>query len=160
MAIKIVAAKAHQELLDKPGFREDLAGVEKYVNNGNISFSQERISAIIADGKYKHFERQMGVSVIFVNTMDKPITELHGVLRLKFKNVEAQIAKATVNFGSDFIGVLNPGEGMYVFINIPVKGLTEDRHFVPSEMEGSFDEVRVTFEGLEDEEETEAEDEE
>lgn len=90
-------------------------------------------------------EKRMLTPCLFVNKMDKPITELHGVLRLRFREErEAQIAKTTVNFDEAFLGTLHPDEALLVHFHIPVKGLSKDESFRIADISGSFEDVRVT----------------
>lgn len=87
----------------------------------------------------------MITACLFVNKIGKPITELHGVLRLCFKSRKAQIAKTTVDFDESFMGTLNPDEALLVHFGIPVKGLSDDENFKISDISGNFEDVRVTM---------------
>ena len=94
---------------------------------------------------YLNGEKKMLTACLFVNKMDKPISELHGVLRLGFKSRKAQIAKTTIDFDEPFMGTLNPDEALLVHLGIPVKGLSNDENFMVSDISGNFEDVRVTL---------------
>ena len=127
MAIKVTLAKAHQSQLDDVEIKKELCSVEAELNKVELPFQKDTINFVFIKGMYLNSEKKMLTACLFVNKMDKPITELHGVLRLGFKNRKAQIAKTTVDLG------------------IPVKGLSEDENFVISDISGNFEDVRVTM---------------
>lgn len=145
MAIKVTLAKAHQAQLADAEISKELCSVQEEVNKVDLSFQDDTINFIFIKGVYIHSEKKMVTVCLFVNKMDKPITELHGVLRLGFKNRKAQIAKTTVNFDKSFMGTLNPDEALLVHFGIPVKGLSDDENFMISDIFGNFENVRITF---------------
>lgn len=145
MAIKVTLAKAHQSQLDDVEIKKELCSVEAELNKVELPFQKDTINFVFIKGMYLNSEKKMLTACLFVNKMDKPITELHGVLRLGFKNRKAQIAKTTVNFDAPFLGTLNPEEALLVHLGIPVKGLSEDENFVISDISGNFEDVRVTM---------------
>lgn len=145
MKIKVVLAKAHKAQLEDEEIKRELCSIEDEVNRVELPFKENTINYVFIKGIYLHSDRKMLTACLFVNTMDKPITELHGVLRLKFKDRTAMIAKSKIDFDEPFIGILNPGEALLVHIGIPVKGLTTDENFSISNISGSFEDVRVTM---------------
>ncbi len=62
-----------------------------------------------------------------------------------FKSRKAQIAKTTIDFDEPFMGTLNPSDALLVHLGIPVKGLSNDEHFMVSDISGNFEDVRVTL---------------
>lgn len=145
MAIKVTLAKAHQVQLNDVEIKRELCSVEEELNKVNLPFKEGTVNFVFIKGIYLNSEKKMLTACLFVNKMDKPITELHGVLRLSFKNKKAQIAKTTVNFDEPFIGHLNSGEALLVHLGIPVKGLSKDENFMVSDISGNFEDVRVTL---------------
>lgn len=145
MAIKVVLAKSHHMQLEDAEIRKELSSVETEVNRVELPFQEGTINYVFLKGIYVHNERKMITACLFLNKMNQPITELHGVLNLKFKTRKALIAKTTINFDEPFIGLLNPGEGLLVHLGVPVKGLSCDENFTISDISGVFEDVRVTI---------------
>lgn len=145
MEIKVTLAKAHQVQLEDAEISKELRSVQEEVNKVDLPFQEGTINFVFIKGVYLHSEKKMLTACLFVNKMDKPIAELHGVLRLSFKNGKAQIAKTTVDFDKHFMGILNTNEALLVHLGIPVKGLSNNEEFAVSNVTGSFEEVRVTY---------------
>ena len=110
----------------------------------DLPFQKDTINFVFIKGMYLDSEKRMLTACLFVNKMDKPISELHGVLRLHFKSRKAQIAKTTIDFDEPFMGILNPEEALLVHLGIPVKGLSNDENFMASDISGNFEDVRIT----------------
>ena len=145
MAIKVILASAHQAQLADADVKKELLSVEEELNKVDLPFQKDTVNFVFIKGIYLNREKKMLTACLFVNKMDKPITELHGALRLRFRNGEAQMAKTTVDFDEPFMGTLHPDEALLVHLGIPVKGLSEDENFKASDISGSFGDVRVTF---------------
>lgn len=145
MSIKVTLAKAHQAQLEDVEISKELCSIEEEVNKVDLPFQEDTINFVFIKGAYLHSEKKMLTACLFVNKMDKPIKELHGVVRLRFKSRMAQIAKTTVNFDEPFIGTINPDEALLVHFGIPVKGLSDDENFMISDISGNFEDVRVTL---------------
>lgn len=145
MAIKVTLAKAHQTQLEDVEIKKELCSVEAELNKVDLPFQEDTINFVFIKGMYLNGEKKMLTACLFVNKMNKPISELHGVLRLGFKNRKAQIAKTTIDFDEPFMGTLNSGEALLVHFGIPVKGLSADENFMISDISGSFENVRVTL---------------
>ena len=93
MPIKVILAKAHQRQLEDAEIKKELCSVEAELNKVDLPFQEKTINFVFIKGIYLDNEKKMLTACLFVNKMDEPITELHGVLRLSFKNRKAQIAK-------------------------------------------------------------------
>lgn len=145
MAIKVTLAKAHQAQINDAEIKKELCSVEAELNKVNLLFQEDTINLVFIKGLYLDNEKKMLTACLFVNKMDKPISELHGVLRLGFADRKAQIAKTTIDFDEPFMGTLNPDEALLVHFGIPVKGLSNNEEFTVSNVTGSFDDVRVTY---------------
>ena len=145
MAIKVTLAKAHQAQLEDAEISKELCSVEEEVNKVELPFQENTINFVFIKGVYLHSEKKMITACLFVNKIGKPITELHGVLRLCFKSRKAQIAKTTVDFDESFMGTLNPDEELLDQFGIPVKGQSDEENFKISDISGNFEDVRVTM---------------
>jgi hypothetical protein len=145
MSVKVVLAKAHQAQIEDAEIKKELCSVEAELNKVDLPFQNDTINFVFIKGMYLNGEKKMLTACLFVNKIGKPITELHGVLRLCFKSRKAQIAKTTVDFDESFMGTLNPDEALLVHFGIPVKGLSDDENFKISDISGNFEDVRVTM---------------
>lgn len=141
--INVILAKAHTAQLKDPDIKKELRGVQEAVNRVRINYNVNAVNFVFIKGIYEHSERKMITACLFVNKIGQPIQELHGILRLRFVNRSALIAKATINFDEPFMGVLKNDEALLVHISIPVKGLDADETFLFSDISGSFEDVRV-----------------
>lgn len=144
MAIKVTLAKAHQSQIEDAEIKKELCSVESELNKVDLPFQKDTINFVFIKGMYLDSEKKMFTACLFVNKMDKPISGLHGVLRLGFKSRKAQIAKTTIDFNEPFMGTLNPEEALLVHFGIPVKGLSNDENFMISDIFGNFENVRIT----------------
>lgn len=145
MAIEIVVAQAHKGQLDDKEIKREYESIKKAFKSIDFEYKSDTVNFVFINGIYNNFEKKMTTACVFVNKTDKPIKELHGELRLHFNDINALIAKTTINFDEEFMGAINADEGLLVHLNIPVKGLTEDMDFSIDDISGNFDGVRVTF---------------
>lgn len=143
MSINVKIAKAHLSQLQDVEIKRELESVSSAINNTEIEYVDDAINFVFIKGIYCHAERKMITACLFVNKMQS-ITELHGVLRLRFVNEKAVIAAVTVDFDKNFMGTIENGEALLVHFGIPVKGLTTDMEFVFSDVQGEFSDVKVT----------------
>lgn len=144
MAIKVILAKAHRGQIEDAEIKKELCSVEAELNRVGLPFREGTVNFVFIKGIYLDGEKKMLTACLFVNKMDKPISELHGVLRLRFRSKKAQIAKTTIDFDEPFMGTLNPEEALLVHLGIPVKGLKNDENFMVSDIHGNFEDVRIT----------------
>lgn len=144
MAIKVILAKAHRGQIEDGEIKKELCSVEAELNRVGLPFREGTVNFVFIKGIYLDSEKKMLTACLFVNKMDKPISELHGVLRLRFRSKKAQIAKTTIDFDEPFMGTLNPEEALLVHLGIPVKGLKNDENFMVSDIHGNFEDVRIT----------------
>lgn len=144
MGIVLKVADAHMNQLSDPEIKKEYDSIQTGLDNNSFNFKDGTVNFIFVKGIYLHTERKMVTACVFVNKYGKSISELHGELRLKFKERNALIAKATVDFDKDFIGALEQDQALLVHLNIPVKGLEEDEIFTISDITGSFDGIKVT----------------
>ena len=141
--INLVLAKAHQEQISSNDVKAEIDGISSILNTMN-NFINNSINFVLCGGNYNHNNRTMNIGCVFVNKYSETINELHGVVRLRFKNENALIAKITIDFDENFMGEIKKDSALLVHFNVPVKGLDEDKSFKPSEIECLFDDVRAT----------------
>jgi len=141
--INLVLAKAHREQGQLNEVKTELEGIGSILNTMG-GLVDNSINFVFCGGSYSHKNRTMNIGCVFVNKYPDTINELHGVIRLKFKNENAIIAKTTLDFDEKFMGEIEKDSALLVHFNVPVRGLEEDKNFKPSEIECSFDDVRVT----------------
>lgn len=144
MAIKVVVARAHTLQLGDSEIKKEVESISEALNKVKIEYVDNAINFVFVKGIYNHADRKMTTVCLFVNKTDKVLTELHGELRMKFKEKNAVIAKSTINFDEPFMGIVNPDDALLVHLGVPVKGLTENEEFSINDIWGSFDNVRVT----------------
>ena len=143
MSVNVKIAKAHSLQLQDEDTKRELESISHAINNTRIEYADNAINFVFIKGIYHHTERKMITACLFVNKMHA-ITELHGVLRLRFINEKAIIATVTVDFDEEFMGTIDNNEALLVHFGIPVKGLTDDKEFVYSDIQGDFCDVKVT----------------
>ena len=83
--------------------------------------------------------------MVFINNMEKSIKELHGIVEIEVVNSDVEFARATLNFDEKFMGKVENKEAILIHLDIPVKGLTEDKVFEQNDLEVKFTDVRVTY---------------
>lgn len=143
--MKVILAKAHAAQLEDPDVKMELDSVNEAVNSVQINYNDNAVNFVFIKGIYDHSERKMITACLFVNKYGQSIQELHGVLRLRFNNRSALIAKSTIEFDEHFMGTLKNDEALLVHISIPVKGLDANENFSFDDISGSFDDVRVSI---------------
>lgn len=144
MSILLKVADAHINQLSDQEIKKEFDSIQTGLNENDFPFKDGTVNFVFVKGVYLHAERKMVTACVFVNKYGKTISELHGVLRLRFNDRNALIAKATVDFDKEFMGTLDPDQALLVHLNIPVKGLEKDEMFTVSDISGSFDGIRVT----------------
>lgn len=146
MSIKVRLAEAHKDQLAMPAVKHELEQVQTGLDQADLEYQDDTVNFIFFTGRYNHEEKFMTTVCAFVNKIDRPISELAGEIRMQFvDHEEADIAVARLEFDEPFMGILEPDEAVLVHINIPVRGLTEDKVFNIADMRGRFDNVRVTY---------------
>lgn len=141
--IKIVVVEAHKNQLNNSIVSNEIKEIQSYFDNESFDFNKNTINFVFLNGQYSQTKRAMLVMGVFVNKIDKPILAFKTKLQLKFKAINAQIALAKLNFPEEFIGQLNPDEGLIFHLEIPVKGLEQDRLFKFSDIQGQMTDVEV-----------------
>mgnify|MGYP005761271343 CR=1 FL=1 len=141
MNIKLKVAQPHENQLKDQDLKREFDEIQALVNQ--FEYKEDTINLAVIKGIYKHIERRMTTACVFINKIGYPIKELHGELRLRFKEKTALIAKATIDFDEMFIGNLDNDEALLVHIGLPVKGLEADEIFESNKMSVDFRNIRV-----------------
>ena len=144
MEIKLKVARTHVNQLSNPSVQTEFASIQQELNRVSLQLENGKICMFFVKGYYEHSERKLITACLFINMLDFSISELHGQLRIKLKNCDAVVAKAELNFDSDFLGTLKPKEALLTHINFPVKGLKSNEVFLHSDVECWFNDVRVS----------------
>lgn len=143
---KVVLAKAHAgQLADEDVVRE-MDSVQNYIRKMEYDPEADEIYGVFLRGEYRDFEKRMNAALVFINNLNRPICELHGVLRFAAADEKVQFARTVIDFDRDFLGSVGVEEALLVHLNIPVKGLRENKTFSARELQYVLDDVRVTCE--------------
>ncbi len=146
MTVKAVLAKAHEELRDNPTIQHQLTEIQKLLDTRELPMKENTINFVSIQGIYDADKKSIFLISLFINNMTRPVNEIHAELRLHLEREGVQLATITLNFGKEFIGVLNPQEAMMIHLQIPARGLQQDEEsFYGDEFVGRLEEVRVTF---------------
>lgn len=145
MSIQIVAARAHQSQLQTAQAGEEYRRIQEAFQGVQPDYKEGTVNLVFVSGSYTDLEKKMAAACVLVNKTGQAIKELHGVLRLQFGTQDAEIASATLDLDEVFLGRLAPDAGLLIHLNIPVRGLWEDRVFGIRDVRGRFEDVRVTY---------------
>lgn len=143
--IRIKLAVPHQNQLTDPDVEREVNSIYESINNSDLKYADGTINFVFIKGFYKHIERKMTTAFLLVNKCNRPVEAIHGELLLNFTDCDALIAKATLDFDKAFVGNLLHDEALLVHLNIPVKGLHEDKEITIKNIQGKFDNVRVDY---------------
>lgn len=141
MNVRLKVARPHEGQLRDPDLKREFDEIQSLVDK--FEYKEDTINFAIIKGIYKHIERRMIIACVFINKIGFPINELHGELRLKFKERTAMIAKTTIDFDKQFLGSLDNNEALLVHIGVPVKGLEVDEVFQSNKIAVDFSNIRV-----------------
>ncbi len=142
MTVKVKVAKVHEEQLKDENIKRELEDIQNYFNNNNFEYVENTINFVFIKGIYSHIKRAMLVVGVYVNNTKDNIYGFSSKLRLKFVNINGQIATVNSAFDENFIGKLKPEEGMLIHLEVPVRGLTKDEEFSIKDIAGMLDEIK------------------
>ena len=146
MDIKLKYIKYHNDFANSEEGKKLLSDAQDLILKMDLPMDNETVYMVFLGASYDDFTKKMLTWCAFVNNTGKAINELHGVVRFKYtKKQGVQIATTTIDMNKAFLGKVAKNEGILVNYNIPVKGLTEDCDVRFSDLEGCFDDVRVTY---------------
>lgn len=146
MDIKLKYIKYHDDFANSDDGKKLLSNAQDLITSMDLPLENETVYMIFLGASYDDFTKKMVTWCVFVNNTGKRINELHGVIRFKYnKEAGVQIAKTTIDMNTSFLGEVDMGEGILVNYNIPVKGLSNSCDISFGDLEGYFDDVRVTY---------------
>lgn len=123
-----------------------LKQAQNAVDQMDLSLDQDTVYMIFLSAYYDDSTKKMTSWFAFVNNTGKTMEELHGEIRMKYNGDDnVKIATTTIDLDSEFMGEVQHGEGILVSLNIPIKGMNESKEIKFSDIEGIFDDVRVTY---------------
>ena len=143
--LKLKTAKAYESFLGDENLKREFDMLAEAFSAHEFNLTSGTVNAVLLGVSYVNIEKKLHVEIAFANMMEETINEIHAKLFLNLKNIEAEVAVATVDFDAEFLGELKNKEAVYLNLKIPVRGLKEDREFTASEYTGRLDEVRVSF---------------
>ena len=142
---QVKVAEAHKEQLSDFELQREIRDVQTFLSSVNVDSVENAVAFLFLEGRYDDFEKKMSSVMLFLNGTGKPIKELRGTLRLKTDG-PVQFAKASIAFDQPFMGVLQDHEALLIHMNIPERGLLENKVFKASDIEADFSEVQVKYE--------------
>lgn len=143
MSIKLKVAELHKQQIDNVEVKKELESIQNYLDKETLEFTDDTVNFVFVKGDYIHKKRAMIVLGVYTNNTNKRVNGIESMLKLKFKNLEAQIAVVSGFYPPEFLGVLEPGEGVLIHLEVPVKGLKEDKTFTTKEIEGYLDNIQL-----------------
>lgn len=148
MTVKVKVAKVHEEQLQDENIKRELEDIQKYFNSTDFNYAENTINFVFIKGIYSHIKRAMLVVGVYVNNTKDDIYGFSSKLRLKFINIDGQIATVNSAFDENFIGKLQPEEGMLIHLEVPVRGLNKDEEFSIKDIAGMLDEIKYVKDPL------------
>ena len=143
MSIKIKVPEIHKNQLETPQIKNELEEVQGIFNKANFPFVEDTINFVFLKGEYHNIEKKMVIIAVFVNKTREKVQGIKASIRLKFRQLNAEIMPMTVAFPEEFVGRLAPDEGVLFHLSIPVKGLREDAVFVSKDIAGGIENVSL-----------------
>lgn len=143
MSIKIKVAELHKQQIENVEVQKELESIQNYFDSETLELTDDTINFVFVKGDYNHIKRTMVVIGIYINNTIKRISGIESTLRLRFKNLDAHLAVVSGFYPPEFLGVLEPKEGVLLHLEIPVKGLKEDRVFTVKEIEGHLENIKL-----------------
>ena len=143
--IQVKLAKAHKIQEKNFDVQRELKSIQEYLNQTEIKLPYDAICLMCLRGSYDDFSKNTNTAFLFINCMRRPINEIHGVITMHADEKGIQFARATVDFDEPFMGTLSDREALLVHLNVPTRGVSEDRIFKNTELEVEFTDTRVTY---------------
>jgi hypothetical protein len=142
--VKIVLPRHRENQVDADVLHE-LHDVQSYFDKENIDLGDSELVFVPLKGIYRHITRKMTMVGVWINHSPHDVTAIQCRLKLHFRNTPARIAEVHLRLPVEFVGKLQPGEGLLLHVDIPVQGLKEDRIFEQSEITGELSDVELKY---------------
>lgn len=143
MSIKIKVPEIHKNQLENPQIKNELEEVQGIFNSVDFPFAKDTVNFVFLKGQYYNIEKKMVIIAVFVNKTQETVRGINASIRLKFRQMNADIAPMTVGFPEEFVGRLAPDEGLLFHLSIPVRGLKEDAEFSSKDIAGDVENVML-----------------
>lgn len=143
MSIKIRVPEINKKQLENPQIKNELEEVQDIFNKADFPFVTDTVNFVFLKGQYYNIEKKMVIIAVFVNKTNEVIQGINASIRLKFRQLNAEIMPMTVAFPEEFVGHLAPDEGLLFHLSIPVKGLKEDAVFSSRDIAGGIENVTL-----------------
>lgn len=143
MSIKIKVPEIHKNQLENPQIKNEREEVQEIFRKADFPFIEDTINFVFLKGQYYDIEKKMVVIAVFVNKTKQMVQGINASIRLKFRQLNAEIMPMTVAFPEEFVGRLAPDEGLLFHLSIPVKGLKEDAVFSSRDIAGGIENVTL-----------------
>lgn len=143
MSIKIRVPEINKKQLENPQIKNELEEVQDIFNKADFPFVTDTVNFVFLKGQYYNIEKKMVIIAVFVNKTNEVIQGINASIRLKFRQLNAEIMPMTVAFPEEFVGHLAPDEGLLFHLSIPVKGLKEDVVFSSRDIAGGIENVTL-----------------
>lgn len=143
MSIKIRVPEINKKQLENPQIKNELEEVQDIFNKADFPFVTDTVNFVFLKGQYYNIEKKMVIIAVFVNKTNEVIQGINASIRLKFRQLNAEIMPMIVAFPEEFVGHLAPDEGLLFHLSIPVKGLKEDVVFSSRDIAGGIENVTL-----------------
>ena len=141
--VKLV--EAHQNQLRDFDVKKELRSIQSYISQLKVELDEKSVYILVLKAIYNNYSKRATTVMVFINNMEKSIKELHGIVEIEVVNSDVEFARATLNFDEKFMGKVENKEAILIHLDIPEKGLTEDKVFEQNDLEVKFTDVRVTY---------------
>lgn len=142
--VKIVFPKLYENQNDANSLHE-LQDVQSYFDRENMDFGNSELVFVFLKGLYRQITRKMTTIGVFMNHSTHGVAAIQCRLKLQFQSLPAKIAPIQLRLPEEFVGVLQPGEGLLLHVDIPVYDLKKDQVFEQSEMYGELSDVELKY---------------
>lgn len=143
MQVKIKAALAHKELLQKEEAQKEIADIQEYIDRCVPDLEENKIYFIPLRGTYTHVKRALVLNGVIISTMQDEIIGMEGRLCTEIKESMAKVAALSFGFPPEFLGKISYAEGFPIHFEMPVKGLSENMQIPTSALLCSVENVKV-----------------
>ena len=143
--ITIKLAEAHKIQMKNFDVKKEIKSIQEYINSFELELNENTVSLMCLRGYYDNFSKRTNTVFLFINTLGKCIKEIHGVIKMAVDIKAVNFAKATIDFDEEFMGSLEHNEALLVHMDVPTRGMNEDKVFTSNELEVKFTDIRVTY---------------
>lgn len=147
MKIQLKLSKAHSEAPITEDMLRELTEVKAYLDKADFKIEPGRLGVLPLGGYYVSPNTSANIAFLLVNAMDVPIVSVSGTLAFDLGDESVRLAALDFDFDRDFFGILAPGEGMLLHLNVPVAGEIADGRISASAIGVKLSNLRVGYLG-------------